>query len=63
MGLGEIHWGRSLKADNFLTVIYQIDAKLPAPAVGRSSANGKDAAQGLKARGGSCANDKFRKTI
>jgi transposase len=25
-GVDEIHWGRGLKADNFLTVIYQIDA-------------------------------------
>jgi hypothetical protein len=25
-GVDEIHWGRSLRADNFLTVIYQIDA-------------------------------------
>jgi transposase len=25
MGVDEIHWGRGLKADNFLTVIYQID--------------------------------------
>ena len=25
MGADEIHWGRGLKADNFLTVIYQID--------------------------------------
>jgi transposase len=26
MGVDEIHWGRGKKADNFLTVIYQIDA-------------------------------------
>jgi transposase len=26
MGVDEIHWGRGLGADNFLTVIYQIDA-------------------------------------
>jgi transposase len=26
VGVDEIHWGRGLKADNFLTVIYQIDA-------------------------------------
>jgi transposase len=26
IGVDEIHWGRGLKADNFLTVIYQIDA-------------------------------------
>ena len=25
MGVDEIHWGRGLRADNFLTVIYQID--------------------------------------
>lgn len=25
IGVDEIHWGRGLKADNFLTVIYQID--------------------------------------
>jgi transposase len=25
VGVDEIHWGRGLKADNFLTVIYQID--------------------------------------
>ena len=25
MGVDEIHWGRGLKADNFLTVLYQID--------------------------------------
>src|SRR3989454_11241323 len=27
IGVDEIHWGRGLRADNFLTVIYQIDAK------------------------------------
>lgn len=26
IGVDEIHWGRGLKADNFLTVIYQIDS-------------------------------------
>jgi hypothetical protein len=26
MGVDEIHWGRGLRAGNFLTVIYQIDA-------------------------------------
>jgi transposase len=26
IGVDEIHWGKGLKADNFLTVIYQIDA-------------------------------------
>ena len=26
-GVDEIHWGRGLRADNFLTVIYQIDAR------------------------------------
>ncbi|HZL67377.1 MAG TPA: ISL3 family transposase [Candidatus Limnocylindrales bacterium] len=26
VGVDEIHWGRGLRADNFLTVIYQIDA-------------------------------------
>jgi transposase len=26
IGVDQIHWGRGLKADNFLTVIYQIDA-------------------------------------
>jgi transposase len=26
IGVDEIHWGHGLKADNFLTVIYQIDA-------------------------------------
>jgi len=26
IGVEEIHWGRGMKADNFLTVIYQIDA-------------------------------------
>jgi transposase len=26
MGVNEIHWGRGLGADNFLTVIYQMDA-------------------------------------
>ena len=26
LGVDEIHWGRGLQADNFLTVIYQIDA-------------------------------------
>src|SRR5436309_16063487 len=25
-GMDEIHWGHGLRADNFLTVIYQIDA-------------------------------------
>jgi transposase len=27
IGVDEIHWGRGLKADNFLTVIYQIDTQ------------------------------------
>ena len=27
IGVDEIHWGRGLRADNFLTVIYQIDAQ------------------------------------
>jgi transposase len=27
IGVDEIHWGRGLRADNFLTVIYQIDSK------------------------------------
>jgi transposase len=27
MGVDEIHWGHGLRADNFLTVIYQIDAQ------------------------------------
>jgi transposase len=27
IGVDEIHWGHGLKADNFLTVIYQIDAQ------------------------------------
>ena len=26
IGVDEIHWGHGMKADNFLTVIYQIDA-------------------------------------
>jgi transposase len=26
VGVDEIHWGRGLRADNFLTIIYQIDA-------------------------------------
>jgi transposase len=26
IGVDEIHWGRGLRADNFLTIIYQIDA-------------------------------------
>lgn len=26
IGVDEIHWGRGMKADNFLTVLYQIDA-------------------------------------
>ena len=26
IGVDEIHWGRGLRAENFLTVIYQIDA-------------------------------------
>ena len=26
IGIDEIHWGRGMRADNFLTVIYQIDA-------------------------------------
>src|ERR1017187_7732576 len=26
LGVDEIHWGHGLRADNFLTVIYQIDA-------------------------------------
>jgi hypothetical protein len=34
IGVDEIHWGRGLRADNFLTVIYQIDSPLPALAVG-----------------------------
>src|SRR5512144_440554 len=27
IGVDEIHWGHGLRADNFLTVIYQIDAQ------------------------------------
>src|SRR5262249_33699263 len=27
IGIDEIHWGRGKRADNFLTVIYQIDAR------------------------------------
>jgi transposase len=27
IGVDEIHWGHGKKADNFLTVIYQIDAE------------------------------------
>ena len=27
VGVDEIHWGRGLRADNFMTVIYQIDAQ------------------------------------
>lgn len=26
IGVDEIHWGRGLRADNFVTVVYQIDA-------------------------------------
>ncbi len=26
IGVDEIHWGKGLRADNFLTVIYQIDS-------------------------------------
>jgi transposase len=26
LGVDEIHWGHGLRADNFLTVVYQIDA-------------------------------------
>ena len=51
IGVDEIHWGHGLRADNFLTVIYQIDAGLPALAVGGQAANGDDPARGLKALG------------
>jgi transposase len=27
IGVDEIHWGRGLRANNFLTVIYQVDAQ------------------------------------
>ena len=35
IGVDEIHWGRGLKADNFLTVIYQIDSRRRLLWVGR----------------------------
>src|ERR1035437_6501386 len=34
IGVDEIHWGRGLRADKFLTVIYQIDAPCPRPVGG-----------------------------
>jgi transposase len=51
IGVDEIHWGHGKKADNFLTVIYQIDAgcrRLPWIGKRRSE---KTLNQGLKALG------------
>jgi transposase len=51
IGVDEIHWGRGLRADNFLTVIYQIDAgcrRLLWVGKGRSQATLR---RGLKALG------------
>jgi hypothetical protein len=33
IGVDEIHWGHGLKADNFLTVIYQCKSLRPRPAL------------------------------
>ena len=43
LGVDEIHWGHGLRADNFLTVIYQIDAHCR-----REAAVGDDAAAGAE---------------
>jgi hypothetical protein len=51
IGVDEIHWGRGLRAENFLTVIYQIDAhcrRLLWVGKGRSKATLR---RGLKALG------------
>jgi transposase len=51
IGVDEIHWGRGLKADNFLTVIYQIDAQCRRLLwVGRRRSQAT-LRRGLKARG------------
>ena len=51
VGLDEIHWGQGKRADNFLTVIYQIDCSLPALAVGGTAADAGHLAAGLEALG------------
>jgi transposase len=51
IGVDEIHWGRGLRASNFLTVLYQIDAhcrRLLFVGLGRSK---RTLRQGLKALG------------
>ena len=51
IGVDEIHWGRGLRANNFLTVLYQIDApcrRLLFVGLGRSK---RTLRQGLKALG------------
>ena len=51
MGVDEIHWGHGLRADNFLTVIYQIDAHCRRLLwVGKTTV-GSDAAAGTEGAG------------
>jgi len=52
IGVDEIHWGRGLKADNFLTVIYQIDVGGRRFAVGGTPAFAGHAAAGPEGAGG-----------
>jgi hypothetical protein len=58
LGVDEIHGGHGLRADNFLTVIYQIDAHCRRLLWGRKAALRGDAAAGAEgagARGGARA--------
>ncbi len=59
IGVDEIHWGPGLRASNFLTVIYQIDAhcrRLLWVGSGRSQ---RTLHQGLKALGGNRDRDRI----
>ncbi len=47
IGVDEIHWGKSKRADNFLTVIYQIDRPLPGGCCGWAVAHQSHLAPGL----------------
>jgi hypothetical protein len=46
IGVDEIHWGLGMKADNFLTVIYQIDVGCRRLLWDRQSALGEDTPAG-----------------
>jgi hypothetical protein len=48
IGVDEIHWGRGKRADNFLTVIYQIDAHCRRLLWGRAAAFAGHAAAGVE---------------